>query len=189
MVQIAGDEIFAQLWFKVGAIGFACYIYFVLIFCLKLTNLINVKKIFYIILFLPLIFYIYKIITIPQLVILKKYNNVWIMDSIIINFPMLLYSHIIYQLSYLFTSIVLLIIWYKRTEFAQQKSQAIIILVTLFLSLMFGVLDQLVFFHLFQLFDSSVPGFFSIYFLIWTFGIWYAIIRYRFMLVESNDNF
>ena len=188
MLQLTSNEMIAQTWFKIGAIGFVCYIYFVLLFCIKLTDLFNLKKIFYIILFLPTVYYIIAIILIPQIVILKKYNNIWIMNSILINSPFLLYSHITYQFSYLITSIVLLIIWSKRSKSIVQKHQTLIILVTLFLSLIFGVFDQLIFFHLFNLYNSIVPGFFSIYFLIWTFGIWYAIVKYRFLTDNSKKS-
>ena len=181
MLQIASNEAVAQIWYKIGAIGFASYTYFVLVFCLKLTKLFNLNKIYYFILFLPLVYYISQIILIPQIVILTKYNNVWMMNSVFIKYPFLLYSHILYQLIYLTISIILLIICRKRSKSSNQKHQVLILLITLFLSLVFGVFDQLIFFQIFHLFDFSVPGFFSIYFLIWAFGIWYAIIRYHFL--------
>ena len=82
MLQITSNEIIAQTWFKIGAIGFVCFIYFVLLFCIKLTDLFNFKKIYYLILFLPAVYYIIEIILIPQIVILKKYNNIWIMMNL-----------------------------------------------------------------------------------------------------------
>jgi len=178
------QEIF-KFWLNIGLIGSLSFFGLTLHFSLAMTKLIKLK--FYhlaIIYFFPL-----------SLLVLNNIFNIQI-----------LYEKIIYQsghylfimtphkiLFYLYgiianicvgSAFLILFIWRRKTKINKQKKQALILSVTLLISLILGMTAE--YYIPIILKNNYSNGTSLFYVLIWISGIWYSIVKYKFLSITPE---
>jgi DNA-binding CsgD family transcriptional regulator len=182
--QIKMLEKSIQSWYKYGLIFYHLSWYLVLIFCVTLTRLLKQVWYIYLILAIPIVFLIAE-------VFIKLNNSIYHHDKAGIRYVSHYYGNVSAILNhinlitffYLIFSIIILLIAFNRSVLRKFKLQIKIIIITLILSIVLAFIDHVVLFYWLGILTSRIPGFVVIYSLFWVVGIWYAMIRYRFMAV------
>jgi DNA-binding CsgD family transcriptional regulator len=166
-----------SFWAKVGSISFLLTIYLLLIFYNLHTRIFKVK--WYsglILLLLPLY------ISIKLLFISRPATFIYKDEILYFSDYNKLFNEInIYLNLYFVAMIILLIIWLFKFAERRNKKQIYIILIAQILSIALAELDQYVLFFLTKIYEYRIPGSYIVYFTIWIAGIWYVMVRYRFM--------
>ncbi len=173
------NEEFA-FWIKLAFYGFIIHYPLVLHFCLKLTKIVKLPKIVYIIFYIPAVFYVFvnffKKDFFFQYDACVRIDNYWVIEFS---------GGVFYLYGYLYILICLgiLIMWGRRTESLRQKKQARILSVTLIIRIIFIFLEALLI--------PALTGYkrhavYPIFYLIWMFGIWYAMVKYRFLSLTPD---
>lgn len=95
---------------------------------------------------------------------------------------MLLY--ILYVFMTFTVNITLLIIWTTRSQTKRTRQQGILLTVSLSVSIVLGISEDMMLPTLIERYDSH--GFGLVFFLIWMLEIWFSILRYQFLLITPD---
>jgi DNA-binding CsgD family transcriptional regulator len=107
-------------------------------------------------------------------------NGYWNFIRIDPGLPALL-NTVIFQVIFIIM-LILLIRWYRKTDFLREKKQALILFVSLGLLLLFSFFDYVVF----SFISHRDYGLFASYIFVWPMGIGISIIKYRFLSVPPG---
>ncbi len=164
----------------------ALLLHYFLILTLKVKNL-QLRK-FYPLIYIPGIVFIIKgltgVLTVSDFV---KYKHGWGPVYSVVSPWFIAYT--VYYIGILSACLILILLWYNKTGSLREKKQARIIFITAFISIVINIVLQNV---LPALNIHSVPKIPQIITLIWMFGIWYAMVKYKFMAptpsLTSHEN-
>jgi PAS domain S-box-containing protein len=165
---------------KLALYGFIIHYPVVLHFCLKLTKIVKLSKIVYILSYLPALFYVgvnfFKKDFFIQYDACVKIDNYWVIEFS---------GGVFYLVGYLyiFLCLALLIVWGRKTTSLRQKKQARILSGTLIIRIIFIFLEALLIPALTSYKRHAV---YPIFYLIWMFGVWYAMFKYRFLSLTPD---
>jgi DNA-binding CsgD family transcriptional regulator/PAS domain-containing protein len=87
---------------------------------------------------------------------------------------------------YLIVSTAFMLIAFKRSELHKERAGLRIILITQVACLILSFFDQIVLFHWTDVLHSRIPGITQFYVLIWIAGIFYSMVKYRFMTLTPQ---
>ena len=182
MMLTSNDKKYSFLWLKIVTFGFIPFTAVLFHFCLVLTKIIKIKKIFYLLIYLPTVILMYGNLT--SFIVYKnfiKIDNHW--ELILAKGSPWLIFYTIYLCFNIFLSCLLLFLWYKKTDSIKQKKQALIILITYFITATFDILEGI----LIPAFTSyNSRGMAQVGMIILMIGIWYAIVKYRFLSITPE---
>jgi len=169
----------ATLFGNIGSIGWSSFASFFLWFCLLLTGQKKILKlkIFYLFIFILPLLFIYKQWTGFLIVDYSKVSYGW---SMIMSESIWLYLYYLYYLSFTIGGLSLILNFKKKTKEPIKKKQAGIIFVTTLIPLILSTLTEVV---LPELNIQTIPSLANIITLIWAFGIAYAIVKYKLMVI------
>lgn len=187
LLYSAIDKTFVWFLFKIYFLIVIPYFALMLHFCIKITNIIKIKKWLSIILYIPVLMLLY-----PSQTAFVLYNDVvkirnyWVFT--LTTGSIWSYIYIIYYHTYIIASLILLFIWNRKSESIKDKRQSLLIFVSLLLSLLLSIIEGI----LLPVFTSyKTLGLAPIYATIWMIGVWYSIVKYRFLTITttlvSND--
>ena len=174
-------EIFL-LYYKITSFGFLPFWALVLHFCLVISKVLKLRSYIAAILYLPAIAFIYRNLT--AVLFYKDFildGDLWIFitdtDSI------WTYLYLLYTSVYTVGCVIFLILYIKRSATKREKKQSVTILSAFIICFIVGTTDAV----LLPLVSSyKSPGPSPMIFLIWIFGIWYAIAKYRFLALTPE---
>lgn len=176
-ISSAKDKETLLIWFKIATFAFIPYFALTLHFFLEITKVIKLKSYFYLLIYLPTLILIYGNLT--SSLIYKdfiKENNFWIFILEDVSPWMLFYA--IYLNLYLLISGILIFLWNKKSKTYKHKRQSFIILIIFIIVSVIGVLEGF-FLPAFTKYQSR--GLPPIILLFWMIGIWYSMIKYKFL--------
>ncbi|MEW6557888.1 MAG: ATP-binding protein [Elusimicrobiota bacterium] len=169
------------LWFRISSFGFCTFAGIVLHFALILTKKGILLKNWWIysILYLPGIVFLCRSLTgvlLAKDFIQQSYG--W--HSLLPTESLWFHDFNIYYSSYVITSAILTWQWGRKTKIVREKKQSKIIVIFTIISLILGSLINVV---LPGLKIYVLPEIAPVMVLIWAFGIWYAITKYKLMVL------
>jgi len=169
-------------WFKISTFFWVPYFALLLHFCLIITKIIKMKWFYYLLLYIPTLLFIYgNLVSHIAYKDFLKVNDHWIFiaatDSLWFYFY-LLYIHV-----YIIISLVLLFLWNRKSATMREKRQSFILFITLLLVLSINTVEG---FLLPSIISYSSVGWAPIVLLIWMIGVWYAIVKYRFLSITPK---
>jgi DNA-binding CsgD family transcriptional regulator/PAS domain-containing protein len=176
-----------QLWYKLQCTLYSFNLYLILIFNARLTR--TSKPVWYLVFFLslPVLYISIQIFFFPsELLTFYNKSNITYLYGYTDRGNTLLNQISIINLLNTFLSILILILGYRKASSRRIKKQIIIILLTLALTVIITFIDWGI---IFQFSDNPntrrIPGLPVIYSLIWIFGIWYSLVKYRFLSIDK----
>ena len=189
LIQLLLNKNAINILFNVGMTLFLFTLTLLLILSLKLSNLFKLKIIHYIIIFIPTFIFTFLIFKRSPAADFIRYENSWriinIKDQLLFNLMS------IYFIFLIILYILIIIYWRIKTENKKEKRQAIILLFSYSLSTLLGIIYVAIFFNILKLIKYIVFGDSMIFYLFWIAGIFYCIVRYRFLSITpasvSND--
>jgi DNA-binding CsgD family transcriptional regulator len=176
-----------QLWYKIQSMLYSYNLYMIVIFSAALTR-VSKRVMFYIFLLsLPFLYISVKICFVPlENVIFNSKSNITYLVKFTKKAHEAANEVSVINLFYLSLSSLLLIMGYRKSNSRKLKRQTAIILTTLAISVIITFIDYGI---LFQSSDNlnarRIPGFVNLYSLIWIFGIWYSLVKYRFLSIDK----
>jgi DNA-binding CsgD family transcriptional regulator len=174
---------YLQLCAHAGSLTFSFYVFFLMIFYLLLTKIIKVNwYIVILVLLLPVYMSIRILMYKGNLIEFSLHNNIVITTQ----YPDFYDQYNLFIILYLLAMTLLVVVWLKTTKEKKCKRQATILLVTQILIIIMTQLDQYILFHITHIYKYRIPGVYAIYFAVWILGVWYAMVKYRFMAVSSS---
>lgn len=190
-LQASPNEAFAVFWYKIGTIFSSLGANTIFIFCFYISNLIKKKFIISIISLIPSSILNIILLFISKPILLKNINNFWILIGINPETKNFFYFYMTFFLTYSIGCLIIIILWIKKINSQRIKKMGMIFIYTYIISYI-SITGHIVFFvRLFKIIRYDIPGINVLYFLIWMFGLWYAIIKYRFLSINpaavSND--
>lgn len=167
-----------NIWFDIGYLGVLIFFPLVLHFCITLTNLVRIKHYQLIILYLiPLTFYIINLSGIPVIYKEIRYqDNQWVFILSPNTLLQIIYIAIINL--YIILSFIILFIWGRKADNTKQKKQSIVLGFSLLASIVLGMSEEV---YLPRLTNYQSHGLTLHFFVIWMIGVWYSIVKYRFL--------
>ncbi|MBN2041097.1 MAG: PAS domain-containing protein [Spirochaetes bacterium] len=175
----ADDKQFLIFIFKTSGFIWIPYFALLLHFCLTITNIIKLKPLHYIFLYFPALILVYgNLVSYTLYSDFIKTGNQWIF--VVASDSGWFYFHSLYIIFNMGTSLVLLLLWKRRTKSIKEKKQAVILFVTLFLVLSINIIEG-VFLPRFTDYETYAPA--PIFIIIFMLGIWYSIVKYRFLAI------
>ncbi|MCX7921066.1 MAG: EAL domain-containing protein [Clostridia bacterium] len=171
-------------WYKIAALGFCSVPSCTLHFFMALTKKDKIlsKWWIYVLIYLPAAIFIYKAqtgILVDEDFIRKSYG--W--AKVQVTNYLWLGLYVAYYFVYAVIGLVLCYRWKNRTNIPREKKQAVIILVSAAVALGSGSLTDIIL----PFFKFDFPNLMSpITALAWTFGMWYAIVKYRLMVLTPS---
>ncbi len=179
----AKDKETCWLWYRIGSIGWCFFAGIMLHFFLMLTKNPSIKK-----------WWIYPILYVPGIVCLLKSLTGVLLVSDFILIPLgwafviplssaWVWLFYFYYSTYVLISILLCKRWGEKSSVQREKKQVRVIMITTIFSLVFGSLVDVI---LPALKVYILPPIAIVFVLIWAFGIWYAIVKYRLMLLSPK---
>ncbi len=182
-ITSAKDKEDLLFWFKISTFGFVPFVALSLHFNLILTKkVIKIKNIFYSFIYLPTIILMYGNFT--SFIVYKdfiKVNDYWIF-VLAKGSPWLLFYYI-YIFSYPFLSTLLLFLLYIKSDSIKYKRQSIIILISYIITALSSLLDGII---LPAITSYQSIGFAPVGMLVLMIGIWYSIVKYRFLSITPE---
>jgi diguanylate cyclase len=164
------------------------FIYTLLIlFAVYISGLIKVKKIYYPLLFIFPIFSTYRNFIIPEFLHVEKINDIWVLIDIGEKFNFYLVIGYWLLCAVIFSTIM--IIWMFKTKLFRERKQALILLVSVFVTTFATVLwvvryDVFNFIFKARIYDAVCDNYlFSLMFIA---GIAYCIVKYRFLSITPE---
>ncbi len=174
LIQLSPEETHIQKLYKAGLFFGPSFLASTLIFLLKLSNTIKLKKISLCAIYLPSIIFFIYIVTTPPLFSFIRVDGTWYIDAVRNPFKNIICE--IHFGIYILMYFIILIRWYFKGESYKTKRQAFILINTLVLSLSLSLFEKIIFSNIkTRLIVETSP----VLLLIFTSGIWYAMIRYR----------
>lgn len=180
----ASDKETAWFWYKISSVGWCFFPGLVLHFFITLTEKENVLKKWwiYLVLYLPGTAFIYRALTGTLLVIGFVYKGLGWCEIASSN-SIWFWSYTLYYSSFIMTSLILIFQWGMKAKNNRKKKQAMVILLTAFPTLVMSTVTDTI---LPALKIYAMPSVASILILLWIFGIWYAIVRYKLMILTPS---
>ncbi|PKP61335.1 hypothetical protein CVT91_03420 [Candidatus Atribacteria bacterium HGW-Atribacteria-1] len=169
----------AVLFNKVISLGGISFSSFFLWFCLILTEQKKIlkSKLFYLLIFILPLLFIYKQWTGFMVSIFSKESYGW---SIMWSKSIWSYLFYLYYLSFIAIGLYLILNFGRKTEEPLKKKQTKIIFTTVIIVLILGSLTDVLFPNL-NIY--TIPPLANVITLIWAFGIVYAIVKYKLMVI------
>ena len=155
------------------------YFALVLHFCLTITKIGSLKAWHYMLLYLPVVILIYSV---PSSNLLYKdavkVNDYW--TYVISADSLWSYFYIAYYNLYLIASLYILFIWNRTSKTIKDKRQSLLIFTALLIAFAASIIEGIII--------PSVTSYRTLalsplYSTIWMFGIWFVIVRYRFLSI------
>lgn len=155
------------------------YMALVLHFCLEITKIIKLKPWHFVLLYIPVLILLYGSQT--EFLLYKdvlEVNGYWVF--VLSADSAWSYFYILYYHLYIIFSIVLLFISSRKAGTFKEKRQSFIIFITLLTGLLLSFIEGIVvpFFTPYR-----TPALAPLYAITWMIGIWYSIIKYRFLTI------
>jgi len=179
MIFSAPDKETLTFIFKTSSIIWIPYFALILHFCLTITDLLKIRSLYYALLYVPAVILIYgnqASYTLYSDFI--RTGNRWIF--ITASDTGWFYFHSLYITFNLVTSLVLLLLWKRKTDSMKEKRQAAILFITLFLVFSINIIEGVIL-PRFTDYETYAPA--PIFVIIFMLGIWYSIVKYRFLAV------
>lgn len=170
-------------WAMIGVICYNVNWYLMFLFQLFLTRIFKPKWYLHLVLISPLVYLVVRLALAPDFAVYTEINQVKNIASYSDSFHHLLTQISIVAFFYFFLSVTTLFISRKRTTERKLKKQITVILVSQIICVSIAFTDQVVLFVWSGITITSIPGISLAYSLIWVFGIWVALVRYRLMAV------
>jgi len=167
-------------WFKLGSPPNILFYPLTLHFCLVLTGIVRLRPVLLAIIYAPALPLFYHTATGNILYrdfikvgnhweFLPDYGSWW-----------LTYNALYYFLC-MFAGIICFVIWSRRAENNKNRKQGMIIATAMTISVVVVTADE-IFLSLLDFYNTRALS--PVYFLAWMGGIWYAIVKYRFMSIS-----
>jgi len=169
-----------EKWVKISFVAPSLFYALVLHFALKIYKPERPLPIIIPLIYLPAFYFIFM--NYNSYVLYESFSNsgdIWIFE--LGSDLMRTYSFIIYASSYLIISNILIFLKYFNEKSYRKKMQARILAITLFLSFMIALFENIIIPEISSYRSSQLT---MVIFLIWIFGIWYAMAKYRFLKIS-----
>jgi PAS domain S-box-containing protein len=169
-------------WFKISTFFWIPYFALLLHFCLVITKIFTMKWFYYLLVYIPPLLFIYgNLVSHIAYKDFVKVNDHWTFiaaaDSV------WFYFYLLYIHAYMVFSLVLLFLWNRKSPTVREKRQSFILFITLLLVLSINTVEGFV---LPSIISYSSAGWAPIVLLIWMIGVWYAIVKYRFLSITPE---
>lgn len=173
-------------WAMLGVMCYNVNWYLMFLFQLFLTRIFRPKWYLHLVLLSPLVYLIFRLTLTPDFAVYEIINQTRSISSYSESFSNLLAQITIVAFFYFFLSVTTLFIGRSRTTERKLKKQISIILISLIICVSIAFTEQVVLFVWSGITITSIPGMAMAYSLIWVFGIWVALVRYRLMAVTPS---
>lgn len=170
-------------WAMLGVICYNVNWYLMFMFQLFLTRIFKPKWYLHLVLIAPLVYLVVRLILAPDFAVYTEINQVKNISAYSLSFHHLLTQISIVAFFYFFLSVTTLFIGRSRTTERKLKKQITVILISQIICVSIAFTDQVVLFVWSGITITSIPGMSLVYSLIWVFGIWVALVKYRLMAV------
>ncbi|UWG99293.1 EAL domain-containing protein [Dehalobacter sp. DCM] len=181
MMNSADSAVQANYWRLFSAAGFCFFYSSWLYFCLILTRKEEIfkKAWFRLALYIPsLVFFLNNIVNPPEIFVQNFLGWTYLFEQQ----HLIQYAFILYYALFLLGGLLLIIFWGKNSHLPREKKQAKIILITVVISICIGVpLDTLL-----PIFGVQINPMAIVFLGIATWGIWYAIVKYKMMVLTPE---
>jgi DNA-binding CsgD family transcriptional regulator len=147
------------------------------IISLQLSNIIRLKWIHYAAIFTPGIFIAVKTMLVNPSVTFMYHDNSWRLVSI--DNPAHFYLYFIIFIVYALIYVAINLIWYFRTLIKREKKQAIVLLLSAFISIFTYSVIMVLLVHVFKVIKYEYVGSSCLSFFIWAAGFGYCLVHYR----------
>jgi len=183
-IQSQITDAYIQKWIKFCIILYHFTWYLALLFYINLTRIIRASWYVYLVLIIPISYLAIKIVLkVSGALEYTSKDGIRYFTKFGQSLSEVINTINIVTLLYLLLSIIVLVISAKKTVFYKNRRQIIIILITQILSVVLIFCDHIALFYWFGILTSRIPGMAQVYSLLWIFGIWYAMVKYRFLAV------
>ncbi len=179
-IQTSQTNELSIFWFKFCIVFYMIHWFLILVLYIYISKINLEKSYLYFILFIPACYSILKILQSHEPAIFIINNNTRYISDYGASINDVYQSYIISFL-YFLASILILLKGYRITNQNKTKKQFIIISISQFTSFTLVTIDHILLFQLLNISTSRIPAIIMVYSLIWIFGIWYTIIKYKFL--------
>jgi DNA-binding CsgD family transcriptional regulator len=185
MLLLSNNQQDIDFWLKMGYFGILPFVCLLLHFGIELTKLFKPKLYFYIILYSTAVFIQCCNLFYKPLLYTTIINNNSEIVFVHVQDDLYTYLYTSFFFLYIISSFALIIYWGIKTKSRRLKKQAFIIGITMVVSITLGMFEEIYIPKLINNYSSH--GTAVMLFLIWISGIWYTIIKYRFMAINPGN--
>ena len=182
LIQFTENPAVAQWWFKFSTSITALLPSLFLVFAAEISSVIKNKLLFYSVIAAVTLALFIRLMSHHALVNLVQVNGLWGMEDVL--FPVSFFLYVFLFILAMTGYLVILLIWRKRTAEIKEKRQAVILLISYFISIT-AVLIVLML-HYFKVIPFLIAGYGIFFFILWYIGVFYCISRFHFLSITPE---
>ena len=170
--------------FRIGTSLSGIFYSLIILFAIYISGILKIEKRYIPLLFIIPAYLTYRNLTIPSFVEIFRYDGLWRLLKIGDQFNFYLVTTYWILSTAVFVAIILR--WECKTKSTREKKQAFILIFSFFITTAMHIVYNIFIINIFKLIRHDILGINMHFNLIWMAGIFYCIVRYRFLAITPE---